>query len=222
MMRLTFTTAALAILAACAQPTDPPWSSIGTEVGLAYNDGGFGNATMNNTLVMTGQAAYRDNLANRFAAEVPTTINFAFNSATLDAEAQAILRQQADFIRAFPEVRFSVYGHTDLVGGAQFNYQLGLRRAQAAVNFLVAQGIDRSRLDALVSEGLTQPLVVTQGPERRNRRTETTVSGFVERHPNVLNGRYAEIIFRDYVASAGAPQVIEGTTVADSESGVGG
>lgn len=221
MMRLTFTTAALAILAACSHTNDPTWSSFGTEVGLAANDGGFGNSTMNNTLVMTGQAAYRDNLANRFAAEVPTTINFAFNSATLDAEAQSILRQQAGFIRQFPEVRFSVFGHTDLVGGAQFNYDLGLRRAQAAVSFLVSQGIDRTRLDALVSEGLTQPLVVTQGPERRNRRTETTVSGFVERHPNVLNGRYAEIIFRDYVASAGAPQTIEGTTVAEGEAGGG-
>jgi hypothetical protein len=105
------------------------------------------------------------------------------------------------------------------VGSGAYNYQLGLRRAQTAVAFLVSQGIDRSRLDALVSEGETQPLVITQEEERRNRRTVTEVSGFVQRHPNVLNGRYAEIIFRDYVNSAGISQNIEGTTVADSESG---
>jgi peptidoglycan-associated lipoprotein len=203
--------AALGLLSACVQPNDPTWSAFNTEAGKGITDGGFGNATMNNTLVMTGQAAYRDSLAARFAAEVPTTINFAFNSAVLDGEAQTILRQQANFIRQFPEVRFSVFGHTDLVGSASFNYQLGLRRAQTAVNFLVSQGVERSRLDALVSEGKTQPLVATQGPERRNRRTETTVSGFVERHPNVLNGRYAEIIFRDYVGSAVPPTTLNGS-----------
>lgn len=222
MKRQLIGAAALALLAACANPSDPTWSAFNTEAGLAVNDGGFGNSTMNNTLVMTGQAAYRDNLANRFIAEVPTTINFAFNSTVLDAEAQAILRQQANFIRQFPEVRFSVFGHTDLVGSAQYNYQLGLRRAQAAVNFLVSQGVERSRLDALVSEGQTQPIVQTQGPERRNRRTETTVSGFVERHPNVLNGRYAEIIFRDYVESAAAAPTIQGTVATGAEGGEGG
>lgn len=219
MFRFMTGTAALALLAACGSPSDPTWSSFRSEAGLGYNDGGFGNATMNNTLVMSGQADYRINLNNRFAAEVPTTINFAFNSYALDAEAQQILRAQAAFIRQFPEVRFSVFGHTDLVGSASFNYQLGLRRAQAAVNFLVSQGVDRSRLDALVSEGLTQPIVLTEGPERRNRRTVTEVSGFVQGHPNVLNGRYAEIIFRDYVASAGLPADIAGTTVANQESG---
>ena len=57
MKRLMFGSAALAALAACSHPTDPTWSSFGTEAGLAYNDGGFGNSTMNNTLVMTDDEA---------------------------------------------------------------------------------------------------------------------------------------------------------------------
>jgi outer membrane protein OmpA-like peptidoglycan-associated protein len=217
-----FAAASLGLLSACVQPNDPAWSAFNTEAGKGVTDGGFGNATMNNTLVMTGQAAYRDNLATRFAASVPSTITFAFNSATLDAEAQANLRQQADFMRQFPEVRFSVYGHTDLVGSTAGNYQLGLRRAQAAVSFLASLGIDRSRLDALVSEGKTQPVVMTQGPERRNRRTVTTVSGFVERHPNVLNGRYAEIIFRDFVTSAEPASTLTPATAGNEAGGGGG
>ncbi len=209
---MTVTAAALSVLAACGSSTDPTYSSFNSEAGLATNDGGFGNATMNNTLAQTGDSTYRVNFNQRFAAEVPTTINFAFNSDQLDAAAQATLRAQADFIRQFPEVRFTVYGHTDLVGSAAFNYQLGLRRAQAAVAFLTAQGISRSRLDALVSRGLTQPLVQTNAPERQNRRTVTEVSGFVQNNPTVMNGKYAEIIFRDYVASAGVPATNEGTT----------
>ena len=115
-------------------------------------DSGFGNSTMNNTLVMTGQGGYVLDLANRFAAEVDSTVNFAFNSATLDGEAQAVLLRQANWIRQFPEVRFRVYGHTDLVGSNAYNQRLGLRRAQAVVHFLVSHGISRTRLEAVVSQ----------------------------------------------------------------------
>jgi peptidoglycan-associated lipoprotein len=80
---------------------------------------------------------------------------------------RAILRQQATWIQQFPEVRFRVYGHTDLVGSAAYNQALGLRRAQAAVRFLESQGISRSRLEAVASFGKTRPLVNTSAPTAR-------------------------------------------------------
>ncbi len=174
-----------------------------TPAGSEIDEGGFGNPTMNNVLIMTGQRSYVEDLAGRFATEVPTTINFAFNSAQLDADARATLRRQATWIRQFPEVRFSVFGHTDLVGSQAYNQRLGQRRARAAVNYLVSQGIDRSRLEALVSLGETQPIVATENRERRNRRTVTEVSGFVQSHPMVLDGQYAQIVYRTYAGSAG-------------------
>lgn len=173
------------------------------EAGAQIDEGGFGNPTMNNQLYHTGRLQYAQVLGQRFAEQVPTTINFAFNSATLDAEAQAILREQANFIRQFPEVRFSVYGHTDLVGSNAYNQRLGLRRARAAVNYLVSLGVERSRLDALVSLGETQPIIATQTEERRNRRTVTEVTGFVQNHPLVLDGRYAQIVYRGYASGGG-------------------
>lgn len=217
MRRIAITAAALGALAACA-PSDPTFSSFFREAGAPVDDGGFGNATMNNILSQSGDSDYRINLARRFAAEVPTTINFAFNSYALDEEARAVLRAQADWIRQFPEVRFKVYGHTDLVGSTAYNRRLGLRRAEAAVLYLISQGISRSRLEAVVSYGEEQPLIVTEGEERRNRRTVTEVSGFVQSHPSVLNGRYAEIIFRDYVASAGVPATNQGITGAEVQT----
>jgi len=159
----------------------------------------FGNATMNNTMVQSGERDYTVQLAGRFAAEVPNTINFAFNSARLDDIAIATLTQQANWIGQFPEVRFRVYGHTDLVGSNAYNKALGLRRAQAVVSFFASRGISRSRLQALTSYGETSPLVVTDQPELRNRRTVTEVSGFVKNNPTVLNGKYAEVIYRDYM-----------------------
>ena len=172
------------------------------EAGSEIETRDFGNATMTNTQIQAGERNYVIDLTRRFAADVPNTVNFAFNSAVLDAEAQAALRQQADWIRQFPEVRFRVYGHTDLVGSDAYNKRLGLRRAQAVVAYLTSFGISRSRLEAVVSYGETQPLVYTQSKERRNRRTVTEVSGFVAGNPLVLNGKYAQIIWRNYVKSA--------------------
>jgi len=203
---------AMTALSACAP--DPTYNSFFREAGLPQNDGGFGNATLNNMAVQSGEAGYTLNLAHRFAAEVQTTVNFPFNSTALDENARAILRQQAAWIRQFPEVRFKVYGHTDLVGSTAYNRNLGLRRAETVVLYLTSQGISRSRLEAVVSFGETQPLIVTEGRERANRRTVTEVTGFVQNHPMIMNGKYAEVIFRDYVASAvPASTLTEGLTL---------
>jgi len=99
-------------------------------------------------------------------------------------------------------VRFRVFGHTDLVGSNSYNKTLGMRRARAAVSYLTSLGIDRSRLEAVVSFGETRPLVPVEARERRNRRTVTAVSGFVRNHPSVLDGKYAAIVYRDYIESA--------------------
>jgi peptidoglycan-associated lipoprotein len=169
-------------------------------LGSNLDEGNFGNPTMTNIMLHNGELSYAEVLGQRFAERVPTTINFAFNSAQLDEEARAILREQAAFIRHFPEVRFTVYGHTDLVGSQAYNHALGLRRARAAMNYIISQGVDRHRLQALVSRGELDPVVPTEMEERRNRRTVTEVTGFVQSHPLVLDGEYARIVYRAYVS----------------------
>lgn len=193
-----------ATIAGCSTETNIA-RSFYTEAGSEVETTGFGNATMNNTMVQANQQQFAIDLTRRFASDVPNTVNFAFNSAVLDGQAQAVLRQQANWIRQFPEIRFRVYGHTDLVGSNAYNKRLGLRRAQAVVGYLSSLGISRSRLEAVVSFGETKPLVFVQSPNRQNRRTVTEVSGLVAKHPSVLNGKYAEVIWREYVISAQPP-----------------
>lgn len=203
MIRFTMASAGLALLGACAAVSDDPvYGQFYREAGSLVDTGDFGNATMNNTQYMTGEKKFAYDLAQRFASEVLTTVNFAFNSAHLDAGAQDTLREQARWIRQFPELKFRVYGHTDKVGSDGYNKALGMRRARTVVNFIVSQGVSRDRLEAVVSYGETQPLIVTEGRERRNRRTVTEVSGWVGRHPTVLDGRYAEVVYREYINSA--------------------
>ena len=175
------------------------------ELGANVDEGGFGTVTRNNAGIMSGEISATQLLATRFAAEVPNTITFEFNSARLTAPARQTLARQASWIRQFPELRFSVYGHADAVGSNAYNKRLGKRRAQAVVDFFASQGVSRSRLQALVSFGETRPAVATQGPEEANRRTVTEVSGFAKGRAALLNGKYAAVIFREYVEGATRP-----------------
>lgn len=205
------------LVSACA-PGSPASESFNREAGALVDGGSFGNATMNNTMVMTGARGYVLDLANRFAAEVPSTVNFAFNSSVLDAGARDTLRQQARWIRQFPEVRFRVYGHADAPGSNYYNKRLGMRRARAVVAFLSTQGISRSRLEAVASFGETQPLIATQSRERRNRRAVTEVTGFVRNHPSVMDGKYAQVVYREYVASGVPKSTLSGITGTDFQT----
>ena len=203
--QLKLTLAATSILALTACSDSDVFSSWTQEAGGYMDNGTFGNATLNNTMVQNGELSYAINLNERFAAEVDTTVNFEFNSAILDGPARQIIQKQARFIGQFPEVRFRVFGHTDLVGSDAYNKSLGMRRARAVVNELARLGISKSRVEAVISEGETQPLVAVQTEERRNRRTVTEVSGFVQSNPLIMDSRYAEIIHREYIESATAP-----------------
>lgn len=189
------------------------------EAGYELDQGAYGNATLNNIQVMNGELTFAQILSRRFAADVPVQINFAFNSAQLDASAQSVLQRQADWIKQFPEARFRVYGHTDAVGSTSYNQSLGLRRAQAAVNYLVQQGISRSRLEAVVSFGKTRPLIDTPNRDRRNRRTVTEVSGFADGRSQLLDGKYAEVIYREYVESATRASYIQESSDTSGEGG---
>ena len=201
-------------LAGCTDTTRHEFNT--REIGAELDTGYFGNATFQNTQVQTGAAGNaRINLNNRFSNEVNTMVTFPFNSTVLDDTARATLRQQATWIRQFPEVRFKVFGHTDRVGSTAYNRGLGQRRAETVVQFLTSQGIDRNRLEAVVSFGETRPVVNTGSRERRNRRTVTEVSGFVTGNGAPLNGKYAEIIFREYVTSAQPDRGVTASNVGD-------
>lgn len=204
MIRYTLIPLAVLALAAC----DPMSAGFNTEAGASIDDGNFGAATQRNILVHSGEIDFSIAMTEKFAADVQNTVNFEFDSAMLDEESMAILREQAAWIRQFPDVRFRVYGHTDLVGSESYNRALGQRRAEAAVAYLTGQGISRERLEAVASFGETRPLVYTEGPERANRRTVTEVSGLVGRRPTNLDGKYAEVIYNQYIGSASAPHPV--------------
>lgn len=166
------------------------------------NSGSFGYASTQNQLAQIAYGGNRglQDLNARFSADVPTLVNFEFNSTALDGAAMATLDRQAAFIAGFPMIKFRVYGHTDLVGSERYNDGLGLRRAQTVVNYLASRGISRSRVEAVVSEGESQPLVNTTGRERLNRRALTQVAGFAGGYSGAdFDGKRAVILYNEYV-----------------------
>ena len=197
--------AAVAVLGGCAT----------REVGDEVFRPDFGAGVRSNVQAhVAGMNAALLGLSQDFRRSAPDRINFAFNSAVLGPEAQRILDQQAAWIVRQPQVRLRIYGHTDLVGSETYNYDLGLRRAQAAAAYLVSRGVEASRLEAVASFGETRPLVPTDDPERINRRTVTEVIGFVQAAAGFdFDGKRAHAVYQDYVTGDVAEPVIpEGAT----------
>lgn len=194
--------AACASLMGCAiEPYDKPIGH--TTAGGDVLSQSFGVATAAN-IQLQNIKAQRDlvmNLTRIFAAQAPATVNFDFNKSTLDELAKAQLRQQAEWMLRHPNITFRVYGHTDKVGSNRYNRRLGQRRANAVVNFLVAQGVPKNKVDGVVSLGETQPLVLTESRNRANRRTVTEVRGFFRPNNKPIDGKYALGVYNQYVTT---------------------
>jgi len=118
-------------------------------------------------------------LSDSFKAEAPAVVFFDFDKDNVDSEASAILRQQAEWLKANPEARILLDGHTDAVGSNAYNQDLGLRRARAVEQYLVSLGVADDRMDSVASHGEEDLAVDTQDKERRNRRVTTRVVGVV-------------------------------------------
>ena len=71
--------------------------------------------------------------------------------------------------------RFVISGHTDARGGRALNMALSERRAAAVQDFLVAQGVDRSRLSAR-GVGPDEPLSGRGAADPANRRVEAELA----------------------------------------------
>lgn len=75
-------------------------------------------------------------------------VNFNPASAVLTANAQKVLDAVADDLKAFPEVKVEVQGHTDSTGNAATNLKLSQARAESVVQYLGSKGVDVARLTA--------------------------------------------------------------------------
>ncbi len=123
-----------------------------------------------------GSTALPGSQAALVAAAGSDTILFGFDSYGLDEPARQTLGAQAEWLARNPGVRVSIEGHTDERGTREYNLALGERRANAAKNFLAAQGVEADRM-SIISYGKERPAVDGANEEAwaKNRRAVTVV-----------------------------------------------
>jgi peptidoglycan-associated lipoprotein len=73
---------------------------------------------------------------------------FPYDSNELDPTARAVLERDAECIKRSSGIRAVIVGTTDPRGSEEYNLALGERRAQSAVRYLSALGVDAAHLDS--------------------------------------------------------------------------
>lgn len=100
-------------------------------------------------------------------------IFFDYNTIQLKQESSAELDRLIGVIKETPGSRVEIDGYTDDQGSDSYNQELSLRRAQAVVDYLVTNGVERSRLVPR-GYGKAKPVASNDTDEGRaqNRRVE--------------------------------------------------
>ncbi len=124
--------------------------------------------------------AARDAAANALAnarSLLNAPIYFDYDKSEVRDDAKRTLDSKLDLLRANPSMRIRIEGNTDPRGSNEYNMALGLRRANAARRYLVAQGIDNARFE-VVSYGEERPVDqgMTEDAYAKNRRDDFVIT----------------------------------------------
>jgi len=108
------------------------------------------------------------------------TINdifFSTNSYDINDTIKSVLEEFSDYLKKSPRLQVALHGHTDNIGNPEANMILSENRARTCYNFLVDQGIDKSRL-SFKGFGETKPIAsnATEEGKAKNRRTVFVVN----------------------------------------------
>ena len=131
------------------------------------------------TTTSTGNTAAGVGTQSHFVnavGQANTVVYFDTDHFNIDNEDAARLQTQAQYFSQYPNVTFTIEGHTDERGTREYNLALGERRANAAKNYLVSVGIPASRIRT-VSYGKERPVALASNESAwaQNRRAATVV-----------------------------------------------
>ncbi|GGH31925.1 peptidoglycan-associated lipoprotein [Cribrihabitans marinus] len=156
---------ALTVLAACSSNDPSNWGN-----GGPGGSGGAGGPGAAGSVNDPKSPAY-------FQQAIGDRVLFAVDQSTLSPQAQTTLQGQAAWLAANPDYTATIEGHADEQGTREYNLALGARRANAAREYLISQGVAGNRLKT-VSFGKERPIEVcsTEACYTKNRRAVTVLT----------------------------------------------
>ena len=112
---------------------------------------------------------------------MPGNITFRTGSADLNAQFFKVLDGVAQVAKKYDKTIIEIAGHTDNVGGADFNRQLSQRRASAVAQYLMSKGVTEPRI-ITAAGGEDHPIASNSTDQGRaaNRRVEVTLAPLKE------------------------------------------
>lgn len=116
-------------------------------------------------------------------------VHFAFGSAQIRVEDRATLAEAAELLARYAALEVEVVGHTDVIGTHAYNMWLSEKRAVAVRDYLVASGVDATRIHPR-GVGPDAPLADNGSVQGRatNRRIEFNVVGQTPVHIRMAPG----------------------------------
>ncbi|MES2591716.1 MAG: OmpA family protein [Bacteroidota bacterium] len=106
-------------------------------------------------------------------------IYYKTNSADLDPRSMIVVDEFVEFLKANPNIKIEVYGHTDNKGDDKSNLALSTDRAFSVRDLLLEKGILENRLIGFKGFGASKPIAdnLTEAGRAKNRRTEFAIVG---------------------------------------------
>jgi len=100
-------------------------------------------------------------------------IFFDYKKSDLTKESISELNRLVSLLKQYPTIKIEISGHTDEIGGEEYNQTLSTQRAKAVVDYLISKGISSARL-SYVGYGFSKPIAPNDTEEGRqqNRRSE--------------------------------------------------
>jgi len=133
--------------------------------------------TVSCSTTKTGLSSDSDPSQNELASNVPNYVLFDIDSARLESDSRSSLDKQVEWLEANPDINIVIEGHCDERGTREYNLALGAKRANSAKSYLIAAGINRSRI-ATISYGKERPVIQGAGASvwKENRRAITSIN----------------------------------------------
>jgi outer membrane protein OmpA-like peptidoglycan-associated protein len=107
---------------------------------------------------------------------IPSGINFAYNSAAVEPQFRRTLDQVGQVLGQYDRTYIDIYGHTDSTGSEAYNQDLSERRAGSVADYLETRGVRGARIGTR-GFGELQPIASNDTEQGRavNRRVEIKI-----------------------------------------------